>query len=191
MNKIYITSDLHFGHDKYFMYSPREFDTIQEHDETIVKNWNSIIDDTDTVFVLGDIMLGDNENGMKCLRQLRGHIRIVLGNHDTLTRINLYQSVPTISIAGYADVIKYRKYHFYLSHYPTLTDNFDGDKPLKARTINLCGHSHTQDRFVDMDKGLIYHVEMDAHNCFPVLLDDIIEDIKLVNSFEKDINTLD
>jgi hypothetical protein len=29
-----------------------------------------------------------------------------------------------------------------------------------------------------MDKGLCYHVELDAHNNYPVLLDNIIEDIK-------------
>ena len=71
-----------------------------------------------------------------------------------------------------------RYLRFYLSHYPTLTSNLDSNEPLKARVINLCGHSHTQDRWADWDKGLIYHVEMDAHNCYPVLLDDIIEEIK-------------
>ena len=29
-----------------------------------------------------------------------------------------------------------------------------------------------------MNKGLIYHVELDAHNNYPVLIDDIIEDIQ-------------
>ena len=30
----------------------------------------------------------------------------------------------------------------------------------------------------NMDKGLIFHCEMDTNNCCPWLLDDIIEDIK-------------
>ena len=34
------------------------------------------------------------------------------------------------------------------------------------------------DKFVDIDKGAIYHCEMDAHNCYPILLDDVIADIK-------------
>ena len=29
-----------------------------------------------------------------------------------------------------------------------------------------------------MDKGIIYHVELDAHDNKPVLLDDALEDIK-------------
>lgn len=36
----------------------------------------------------------------------------------------------------------------------------------------------TQDKFQDFNKGLIYHVELDAHNNKPVLIDNIIEDIQ-------------
>ena len=64
----------------------------------------------------------------------------------------------------------------YLSQYPTLTGNFDDAK--KGGTLNLCGHIHTFDKFLDTDKGAIYHCEMDAHNCYPILLDDVITDIK-------------
>ena len=44
--------------------------------------------------------------------------------------------------------------------------------------IDLCGHTHTDDRFADFDNGLIYHVELDAHDNRPVRIDQIIEDIK-------------
>ena len=74
-------------------------------------------------------------------------------------------------------IIKYKKYNFLLSHHPTLTSNMDEDKPIKARIINLCGHYHTTDRFIEMNKGLCYHVDMDAHNCRPCLLDDVIEQV--------------
>ena len=81
-------------------------------------------------------------------------------------------------VIGYAHVLNYKGYIFYLSHYPTLTANGDDHKPLERRVINLCGHVHTPNKFLDMDKGLIYHVELDAHDNKPILLDDIIEDIK-------------
>ena len=83
-----------------------------------------------------------------------------------------------VDVGKWADMIKYGKYHFYLSHYPTLTSNLDQDKPLKARIINLCGHTHKLNEFIDWDKGLIYHCEVDAHNNSPVVLDWIIQDIK-------------
>ena len=75
-------------------------------------------------------------------------------------------------------MIKDGKQSIYLSHFPTITSNYDIDKPLKARILNLCGHSHTKDPFADWDKGLIYHVELDAHNNKPVALEDIMKDIR-------------
>jgi calcineurin-like phosphoesterase family protein len=179
MGKIWLCSDLHFGHNKPFLYEPRGFKTIEEHDETIIKNWNELISWDDEVWLLGDCMLNDNEGGIRKLNQLAGKIYILAGNHDTSTRIQLYANIrPTILTMGLAYILKYQGYHFYLSHYPTLCSNYDNDKPLKQQMICLCGHSHTTDKFCDMDKGIIYHVELDCQENKPVLLDDIIKDIK-------------
>ena len=179
MSRIWITSDLHLGHDKDFIWGPRGFDSVEEHDRTIIENWNELISWNDEIWVLGDLMLGDNEAGVRKLNQLAGNIRIIYGNHDTPTRIQMYANIrPTIVGMGLAYIYRYQGYHFYMSHYPTMTDNFDLDKPLRRQVINLCGHRHTQDSFIDADKGLIYHVELDAHDNKPILLDDIIEDIK-------------
>ena len=175
---IYVTSDLHFGHNRPFLYEPRGFTNIQEHDETIVKNWNEVVRPEDEVFVLGDTMLNDNIHGINMWNQLNGLKYVVRGNHDSNARIELLEECPNTIILGYAYVIKYHKYNFYLSHYPSLTSNYDYDKPLKARVINLCAHSHTKNKFADIDKVLIYHVELDAHNNYPVPLDTIITEIK-------------
>ena len=177
MNKIYFTSDFHFMHDKDFIYEPRGFSSVHEMNETIIKNFNEVMDWTDTLYILGDCFLNDNEEGMKLMRRVSGNKQhIIWGNHDTDTRKLLMLNEGWDG--EYAAILNYKGYHFYLSHYPTITSNYDVDKPLKRRVINLCGHTHTQDKFSDMDKGLIYHVELDAHNNYPVLIDDIIEDIK-------------
>lgn len=177
MSKIWFTSDLHFGHDREFLWGPRGFENIQEHDEVIIEKWNSVVDKEDDVYVLGDLMLNDNVNGLSCLRQLNGKLHIVYGNHDTDARIKLYQD-SGFDCIGYATLIKYKGYHFYLSHFPTLTTNTnDNDKSLKAHIINICGHKHTKNKFEDMPFGIIYHCETDAHNCTPILIDTIIEDI--------------
>ena len=86
-----------------------------------------------------------------------------------------------IGFLGDATILKYKKYNFYMSHYPTLTSNLDDDKPLKARVISLCGHVHATDCLIDWGKNPIYHVEVDAHNGYPVNLDKILEDIKKVS----------
>lgn len=176
MNKIYLTSDLHFCHDRDFIYEPRGFSSVTEMNEAIIKNFNDIMDWGDTLYILGDCFLNNNEEGIKLMRHLPGQKHVIWGNHDSNARQKLIGS--EFLFHGYAYTIKYKGYNFYLSHYPTLTSNYDEDKPLERRVINLCGHTHTTDKFSDMDKGLIYHVELDAHDNKPVLLDDILNDVK-------------
>jgi calcineurin-like phosphoesterase family protein len=178
MSNIWATSDWHFGHDKSFLYSPRGFDNVYDMNEAIIKNYNSVVQPDDDVYVLGDLMLNDNEAGMRCIKSLKGNIHVIRGNHDTDARMELYDTCYNIVEICEGEFLRYGKYHFYLSHYPTLTSNIDNDKPLKARMISLCGHSHTQDPFADFSKGLIYHCEVDAHNLYPVAIEDIIKDLK-------------
>ena len=186
MGRIFITSDTHFGHDKDFIWQPRGFSSSEEHDRAIIENWNSIVSWDDEVYVLGDLMLGDNESGIRKLNQLNGKIYILYGNHDSNTRIQMYANIrPTILCLGLAYILKYRGYSFYLSHYPTITSNMDTDKPLNRRVISICGHKHTKNKFCDMDKGLIYHCELDCQNNKPILLDDIIKDIQTYISLDK------
>ena len=76
---------------------------------------------------------------------------------------------------GLAAIYKYsKKYRFYLSHYPTYTANYDDDKshPL----INLYGHTHQKEKFFN-NNPYMYNVALDAHNCTPISIDDIIKDI--------------
>ncbi len=179
-NKLWITSDLHFCHDRDFIWGPRGFKSVEEMNTAIVKNWNAVVGKEDHVIVLGDLMLNNNEKGLYLLKQLNGTLHLIRGNHDSDTRVKEYikcHNVWEMSVPC-ADVIKYKEYQFYLSHYPTLTANCDERKPLDKQVINLCGHLHTPDKFIDMDKGNIYHCELDAHNNTPVCIDQIIEDIK-------------
>lgn len=178
---IYCSSDCHFGHDRSFIYEPRGFLSIQENDEIIVERFNSIVRPEDDLYLLGDQMLGDNESGVSCLKQINCKLHILWGNHDTDVRKILYNYLPNVvEICGYATMLKYNKWHFLLSHYPTLTANYDDyNKPLKARVWNLYGHTHSNDCFEFMNKGWqSYNVAVDAHNCYPVNIDSIIKDIK-------------
>ena len=75
---IYFTSDLHFGHDKDFIYKSRGFNSIEDHDNTIIENWNNIVTEDDDIYVLGDLMLGDKEYGLNCLKRLKGKKKLSL-----------------------------------------------------------------------------------------------------------------
>ena len=175
---IYVTSDLHFGHNKEFLYVKRGFRNIEEHDKALIDNWNNLVEDTDIVYVLGDIMLSDKDNGIKCWNRLKGQKRIIIGNHDTDSKIALLSQCPDTEITGYALRIKYSGISLFLSHYPTLTGNMFADGSMDKTLYNICGHVHTPDKFADADKGPIIHVEPECRDLKPVPLDDILEEIR-------------
>lgn len=177
MSKIFIVSDTHFGHDREFVYGPRGFSSVQEHDEEIIRRWNEVVGPEDIVYHLGDVMLGDNQHGLDCVRRLNGHIKLIRGNHDTDARWKLYATLPNVECIGWAEVIKYRKYQFYLSHHPTMTSNLEKAPYLRMHLINLFGHTHQNKRFYN-DTPFMFHAGLDSNNCTPVLLDDAIELMK-------------
>ncbi len=178
MSKIFVTSDMHFGHDKEVLYKSRSFESIQEHDEAVIERWNAVVDKNDDVYILGDLFLYDKDHGKSCIERLNGKLHVMLGNHDTSVRKQMYvEEIDSIVEVQYATVIKYRKCHFYLSHYPTMTANSDADT-IHNSLIDLYGHTHQKDKFFH-DFPFMYHVGLDAHNCTPVLLDDVIEDVKV------------
>ena len=177
MGRIFITSDTHFGHDREFLWGPRGFISHVEHDRQVIENWNSVVQPDDIVYHLGDVMLGDTEYGMSCLAQLNGQIKIIRGNHDTDRRWALYATLPNVECIGWAEVIKYKKYQFYLSHHPTMTSNLDKAPYLKMHLINLFGHTHQQKTFYD-DTPFMFHAGLDSNGNKPVLLDDAIELMK-------------
>lgn len=178
---IWITSDWHFNHDQEFVWEARGFETVDEMNTEIVKRHNSMVAPDDDVYVLGDLcMSGKLDENKALIESLNGRIHVVYGNHCTKNRQAMYAECKNVvEICGYATVLSYKKYNFYLSHYPTNTGNYDTDRSLRGRIINLCGHSHYIDELEEVREGqLSYHVEMDAHDCYPVSIEDIILTLK-------------
>jgi calcineurin-like phosphoesterase family protein len=177
---IYFTADWHFNHNRHFIYESRGFDSVEQMNEAIIERHNRVVNQLDTVYVLGDLCLGGADSldrNKQLIEQMNGRLTIILGNHDTPARIEMYNQCKNVEKITYADVLKYKKYHFYLSHYPTITTNFDYYKPLCARILNLYGHTHQDTNFYD-DLPFMYHVGIDSHNCEPVNINTIIADME-------------
>ena len=176
MSNVFFSSDTHFCHNQPFLYEPRGFQSVEEMNEVIIQRWNKVVKPDDVVYHLGDIMLNNDIKGIECFRRLNGQIFLIYGNHDTDRRKNLIAAeCPYKMIGGwYAIPIKYGKFSFFLSHYPTITANFD-DKHFNQHVINLHGHTHQQTNFLNQSNPFMYHV---SHNCEPVHIDDIIKDIR-------------
>lgn len=171
----YFTSDLHIGHDKDFIWAARGFTSIEEHDTQILKNWNNTITPEDTVYILGDLCMGGNEAEWdRIYKHLNGNKIVITGNHETANKIARYELEYNMTCYGLAAEYKYsKKRRFYLSHYPTLVGNYEEKRFFWC----LSGHTHSIDPFENGDK-CVYNVAMDAHNCTPVSIEQIIKDIE-------------
>ena len=127
-----------------------------------------------TMFMfLGDLMLNDNEKGIEYIKQLNGKIHVVKGNHDGNVRPELYKALPNVVEVLDATYLKYKGYHFFLTHFPCITANLEKES-LKQCTIGLHGHTHSKDKFYQ-DMPFCFHCGVDAHDNKPVLLDDVIQ----------------
>ena len=170
----FVTSDLHFCHDREFIWGARGYADVNEMNEAQVRKGNEIVTDEDEVWVLGDLMLGDSEQGLSYLKQLKGKIHVCLGNHDTSKREKAYRDLGwDVQLCAR---MKYKKISFYLSHYPTITHNID-EKELWQVVVNLYGHTHQTANFYHDDPWM-YHVGVDSHDGYPVSMDQVLADIR-------------
>ena len=82
MNKLFLISDLHFGHENIIKYENRPFSSVSHMDSTIIKNWNSVVSKRDTVIIAGDVSFHGKEKTGEIINQLNGKKILVKGNHD-------------------------------------------------------------------------------------------------------------
>ena len=149
-------------------------------------SYNDIVSDEDIVYILGDVCMGDLESGINKLKQLKGHKHLIRGNHCTDNKVSRYIEENIFESIQYATMIKYKKYNFYLSHYQTYMGNYDMQM---SKTWCLHGHTHSKFEFDD-SIAKNFNVALDAHNCYPIEIDEILTKIqekwnKIHNEYER------
>ena len=92
---IWFTSDTHFNHTNILKYEPntRPFATIEEMNETIISNWNKVVGEEDTIYVLGDFFMGLLTDIEPIFKRLNGKVILIRGNHDTNNRLEYYRNL--------------------------------------------------------------------------------------------------
>lgn len=170
---VWFTSDFHFGHEKEFLWKPRGFTTWEEYAQKTIENYNSVVQPNDEVYILGDCVLKNDDFGIECLKQLNGKKYLAVGNHDSNARLDRYKFENIFANIQYGYRLEYKKMSIYAQHYPAMMGNYKDKHP----TICLAGHTHSPDKFQNMEYGC-YNIALDAHNCFPVSIDTIMADIK-------------
>lgn len=76
------TSDWHLDHENIIGFCNRPFDSVTDMNEALVRAWNSVVEHTQRVLILGDLCMGHLEHSLGYLRRLMGYKILIPGNHD-------------------------------------------------------------------------------------------------------------
>jgi calcineurin-like phosphoesterase family protein len=52
----YFITDTHFCYENVIKFSHRPFQTVEQMNQTLIKNWNRIVKYSDEVYILGDFL---------------------------------------------------------------------------------------------------------------------------------------
>lgn len=179
-DKLFFTSDTHFGHENIIKYCNRPFKNVFEMNQVLVDNWNKVVPKDGVVFHLGDFALNlSNQATSHIFHSLNGTKHLVIGNHEKCILNSayikgLFNTVNDISeIFVKDDEITYKEQHIVMCHYPMITWNAS-----HRGSWQLFGHVHGG----LSNKGVINHptsaldVGVDNHNFTPLSY----EQVKLI-----------
>ncbi len=82
MPNIWITADQHYFHENIIKFQNRPFANVQEMNNQMVKLHNSVVDDNDIVYNVGDFSLGTYEETVNLIAKLNGNQVFLRGDHD-------------------------------------------------------------------------------------------------------------
>lgn len=136
-NRFYI-SDLHYDHAGILTFKRddgtplRPFESLDQMQATITHNWNKVVGQVDTVYVLGDVCLSKSTKALEFLGQLKGRKILIRGNHD-IAKLTQYAKY-------FDDVRAYdKKDGIICSHIPIHPQS------LARFGVNVHGHLHYQE----------------------------------------------
>ncbi|MBD9544310.1 metallophosphoesterase [Ensifer sp. ENS04] len=126
----FFTSDTHFGHRSIIEYCRKQFSSVEEMDEILIQNWNSVVKPNDRVYHLGDFAW-TVKDAKRVRMRLNGNIRLVAGNHDDILGLadaKLFQRIYMWRIFAEAGITA--------THVPMRQDQ------LRHSFLNVHGHIH-------------------------------------------------
>lgn len=171
---VFITSDTHFGHNNIIKYEHRDtklnINTIEEHDNKLIENWNRVVKPGDLVLILGDFSFHKAVKTSEILTQLNGDKVLIEGNHDCiyLEDKNFDKSLFK-AIYDYKETT-YKGTKIVLMHYMIQTFKHK-DKDINPY-VQLFGHIHSIPYTVPRHS---YNVGADINNYTPIRLELAIE----------------
>ena len=189
MPETWFTSDTHYGHKNILLFEKeaRPFDTIEEMNEALISNYNSVVGDQDIVYHLGDFAFGQRH--IDIAGRLKGQKRLVLGNHDTYPCESYLRYFTKLYGVKYWEkcILSHMPIHMYNS-----AEHLRSYKIRGANFLNVHGHLHSKKIMYHIDRdGETYpdwkeedlnyfNVSVEQHGLTPVNADIIRDRVKLI-----------
>lgn len=166
---IYFTSDNHFFHRNIIEYSNRPFRDVDHMNETMISNWNTLVQPTDTIYCLGDFGFSRVDKLQRLFDRLVGQKHLILGNHDKESR----------KLSGWASVGHYIELRIdgkfiVLFHYAPRVWN-------RCHHGSICLYGHSHGSMPGNSQSL--DVGVDCWDYRPVTLRDIEHRLKTLPKF--------
>lgn len=177
-DKLFFTSDPHYGHENILKYCHRPFSSIEEHDEELIRLWNETIPEDGIVFILGDVGFCSETYLKTILNRLNGKIYWIIGNHDwrriTPGIMNRFECITQQMVITVDNKL------VYLNHFPFLCYPDSDRHPV----YQFFGHVHSGplsgssdiSRLVHLNKRQ-YDVGVDNNEYKPISFQDIMKKI--------------
>ena len=184
MADIWFTSDSHFNHANILKFTDWDkvtpirpgFKNVNDMNEVLIENWNSVVKNGDKVYHLGDVAFGNVADFGPIMRRLNGSKRLLLGNHDKFD-IGVYRS--WFQKVGVTRHFKESK-SFICSHYPMHPDSVNTTRD-GTDVYNVHGHIHqntvTQHGSKVPDRRYI-NICVEKTNYTPINLDQLLSLMK-------------
>lgn len=167
----YFISDLHLEDEYIIKLFNRPFLNANEMDEKLIRNWNSVVNNDDKVYIIGDLFSEFSINIEKILPKLHGEKHLIIGNHDYswINKIDLKKFFSSVSqILN----IKINEKLVTLCHYPMF--DFDGK-------VLICGHIHNGKKEIFpytkqvLSYNNIYNAGVEINNYRPVTFQELVK----------------
>lgn len=151
MCNLFFIADPHFNHSSIIKYESRPFQTVEEMDEILIKNWNDVVHKKEKIFILGDFAWGNKDQVKAYIKRLNGIKSLLLGNHDRNHSITWWSDMGFWEITQYPIIFEE---WFILSHEPVQLN-----KSHIAPYYNIYGHMHGREDYAWDRRGLCVSVE--------------------------------
>lgn len=170
-NRILLTSDTHFSHKNIIEYEDRPYKDIEEMNESLILNWNSVVRNTDTVYHLGDFGFGNVSMFKPIVSRLNGKKKLIIGNHDKRVKPDVWRSIGFDMVYDHPIIIEN---FFVLSHKPPqyMTE--------KVPYVWIYGHVHGSPMYQTITKNSVC-VCVERWKYKPINFEDIKNKLKKLN----------